>query len=436
MKNQELFKEAIADAQAVRNAALANAKKSLEEAFAPKVESMLTKKLAEMESTDESAGAEQNESADAQNESAEQNESQKGSMEEELDSLLKELGMDEGDETNESSTDIDTSTDDLTREGEEGMEEPEMGSEEGGEELGGAEGGAEFGAEGGEEQPQEVVDMTVDQLLGAIRSTIQSVMGGGAEGGEELGGEMGGDEFAGDIAGGDALAGGGEEQSPDEVNLEELLAELENEGVDEARSWEDAKGKGGSVGAPKNGGQKGFIKMKMSENEKAANEARSWEDAKGKGGSVGAPKNGGQKGFIKMKMSETEKANEAKKVEETKELAEAIKVIKALKSSLNEVNLLNAKLLYVNKIFKAKSLTESQKVKVVSAFDKANTVKDAKVIYESLNEAFSAKKKVAIRESYGLASKPVAGAPKKQAIVESAGVTRFQQLAGIKPLYS
>jgi hypothetical protein len=113
-------------------------------------------------------------------------------------------------------------------------------------------------------------------------------------------------------------------------------------------------------------------------------------------------------------------------------LKEAIRVIKALKASLNEVNLLNAKLLYVNKIFKAKSLTESQKVKVVSAVDKANTIKEAKVIYESLNEALSAKKKMPIKESYGSSSKPVGGAPKKQVIVESATVTRFQELAGIK----
>lgn len=389
MKNQELFKEAIADAQMVRNAALVNAKKSLEEAFAPKIESMLTKKLAEMESTDESAGAEKNEG-------------QKGSMEEELDSLLKELGMDENENVDESSkTDVDSSTSDLTKEGEEEGGEAEL-PQGGGEAE--PEGGAAFG---GEEESKEVVDMTKDELLSAIKDIIAQAMGGGQGLGDEEGGE-----FAGDVAGGDALAGG----SDADVDLDELLKELEseNEGkeVDESTKVDEAIA------------------------------TKAWHDAKAGKGKVGAPKNGGAKGFIKMKMSETEtneaaEANEAKVEEVSKELNEAIKVIKALRSSLNEVNLLNAKLLYVNKIFKAKSLTESQKVKVVSAFDKANTVNEAKLIYASLNEAFSSKKKSPIRESFGSSSKVIGGAPKKApVIVENSTFSRFQQLAGIKPLYS
>ena len=56
------------------------------------------------------------------------------------------------------------------------------------------------------------------------------------------------------------------------------------------------------------------------------------------------------------------KTNEANEMEET---------INELRNELNEVNLLNAKLLYTNKIFKAKNLTESDKVKVLNAFDKA-----------------------------------------------------------------
>ena len=65
------------------------------------------------------------------------------------------------------------------------------------------------------------------------------------------------------------------------------------------------------------------------------------------------------------------------KMDETKaELNEAINVIKTLKSELNEVNLLNAKLLYVNKLFRNKNLTETQKVKVINSFDKAESVKE------------------------------------------------------------
>ena len=63
------------------------------------------------------------------------------------------------------------------------------------------------------------------------------------------------------------------------------------------------------------------------------------------------------------------------------ELKEAKQTIEILRSDLNEVNLLNSKLLYTNKIFKAKNLTENQKIKVLKAFDKAETVKEAKVYF-------------------------------------------------------
>jgi len=50
----KLLQEAIADAKAVRETALANAKIALEEAFTPHLKSMLSKKLqAEMEGDDE-----------------------------------------------------------------------------------------------------------------------------------------------------------------------------------------------------------------------------------------------------------------------------------------------------------------------------------------------------------------------------------------------
>ena len=50
----DLLREAIADAKAVRETALANAKIALEEAFTPRLQSMLSKKIAnEMEDKDE-----------------------------------------------------------------------------------------------------------------------------------------------------------------------------------------------------------------------------------------------------------------------------------------------------------------------------------------------------------------------------------------------
>ena len=129
-----------------------------------------------------------------------------------------------------------------------------------------------------------------------------------------------------------------------------------------------------------------------------------------------------------------EKADEKKKMKE--DLKEAKDAIIHLRSELNEVNLLNSKLLYTNKIFKAKNLTENQKIKVLKAFDKAETVKEAKNIFEALNENLVAKSiKSNIRESLGMASKPAGVAPKRplneNVIQEDAMVARFKKLAGI-----
>jgi len=120
-----------------------------------------------------------------------------------------------------------------------------------------------------------------------------------------------------------------------------------------------------------------------------------------------------------------------------KELDEAYATINSLNSELNEINLLNAKLLYSNKIFKSKSLNESQKVKVLGAFDKASSVKEVKLVFETINGNFKTKKTKQISENMiGSASKATI-TPKvnKKPIVESNEmVARFQKLAGINKL--
>ncbi len=120
--------------------------------------------------------------------------------------------------------------------------------------------------------------------------------------------------------------------------------------------------------------------------------------------------------------------------DESVQLQEAVKVIKTLKSQLNEINLLNAKLLYVNKIFKAKSLTEAQKVRVVSAFDRAATIREAKNIYATLTESLQSpsSKKAPLKESLGFASKPIGSAPARPIVEADAYVHRMQQLAGLR----
>lgn len=136
----------------------------------------------------------------------------------------------------------------------------------------------------------------------------------------------------------------------------------------------------------------------------------------------------------KKEMEESEIAEIYKAKEKMKEeLNEAYSTIETLKSDLNEVNLLNAKLLYTNKIFRAKTLTESQKVKVLGAFDKAGTVKETKLVFETLSEGLKAKKTSMIKESLGSASRVSRSVNAKKPIVEiDPMVARFQKLAGLK----
>jgi hypothetical protein len=115
-----------------------------------------------------------------------------------------------------------------------------------------------------------------------------------------------------------------------------------------------------------------------------------------------------------------------------KDLDEALQTISTLRTDLSEVNLLNAKLLYLNKIFRATNLTEAQKASAISAFDKAASTKEVKLVYETLKEGFANTRKDTIKEHKGFASKAAGVAPKKEIISEvSEQVRRMQKLAGI-----
>jgi len=137
---------------------------------------------------------------------------------------------------------------------------------------------------------------------------------------------------------------------------------------------------------------------------------------------------------------ETEEVEEPTK--ESVQLAEALHTVQYLRDQLNEINLLNAKLLYTNKLFNKFTLNQAQKMKVVETFDLTHSIREVKLSYkilsESLSSGGSAVKKLntaAHTITEGLASKPVAStAPKKQLIVENSNVmaSRFQRLAGIK----
>ena len=140
-------------------------------------------------------------------------------------------------------------------------------------------------------------------------------------------------------------------------------------------------------------------------------------------------------------MTEEEENGEdmaAEMAEKEAELDEAYKVIKSLKKTINEVNLLNAKLLYTNKLFRSYNLTTEQKHKVVETLDRTGNVREVKLVFSTLAESLkmggTSKKVKQTKLTESFASKPVAStAPKKEIISESNQLAeRFKQLANIK----
>ena len=128
---------------------------------------------------------------------------------------------------------------------------------------------------------------------------------------------------------------------------------------------------------------------------------------------------------------------ESEELDKTKaELDEYKEAVKFLKDKLHEVNILNAKLLFTNKLFKEFVLDNNQKLKIVETFDRAQTVREIKLVYATLAESFkdnSTIKKQSIKETAGGSSKPVPSTkPSKKVINEEDEVAnRFKELAGI-----
>ncbi len=114
------------------------------------------------------------------------------------------------------------------------------------------------------------------------------------------------------------------------------------------------------------------------------------------------------------------------------DLEEAYRVIRFLKSKINEVNLLNAKLLFSNKLFRNFDLNESQKFKVINTFDRTNSLREVKLVYSTLCESFNIKGKKQIKESY--ASKPAKSTKPSTSILTEGNelASRWQKLAGLK----
>jgi putative cell wall-binding protein len=116
-----------------------------------------------------------------------------------------------------------------------------------------------------------------------------------------------------------------------------------------------------------------------------------------------------------------------------KEIKEYRKVINFMRRNLNEVNLLNAKLLFSNKLFRAFGLNNNQKLKVVETFDRTKNLREVKLVYATLAEQFKRPTSKLV-ESKGSSSKPVRSTkPAKQEVLSEGAElrNRFKKLANI-----
>ena len=415
--NRDLLKEAIADAKAVKETAIANAKAALEESFTPFLREKLSQKINEMD-----------ELSEEEMEEMMPTEAEKSMYEEE--SELEEISLDEL----------------LAELGDSSMEE----------ELYEAKKKEEEEEEETETEEMSIEDMSEDDLKSFIEDVIQDMISAGElEAGHE---------------------GMENEEEEEEVSMEEILAEIE-----EARKRKKQEEETESLDEDLLNEMASFYKIKDDVNQENAKKAieivrdkvtskgtslyalldtlasegevdlkqlaketgkdiATWNNPKTRGylekegilakyidagSSPSAKRTGRPKGSSDLEDLDLPPANES--------LYEAYRAIKTLQSELQEVNLLNAKLLYTNKIFRNKSLNESQKIKVLTMFDKAKTKKEAQLVYETLQESLKTTNttKAPIRESLGSASKMLGGASTKP-IIENTAFARMRELAGLK----
>ena len=357
--NSKLLKEAIADAKAVRETALANAKIALEEAFTPKLQSMLSKKLQE------------------------------------------ELEGDESEEEVELTQENDVSS-----------------------EIGGGDGNKMPAAKAFSSAAES------DELAAADVDKISAAVGSEDENAEKVAGITEGEEEE-DVTGATPDTAVNEEEEMDDVDseIDEIIKELEAAADDEeSYATEGEEEEAAPVAEPT---EAPAVEEPVAEEDEIDLDEILREMGYGDEPTEEAP--------VATEEEHSEEELDALKAElksVQSELGEAISVIKSLKGTINEVNLLNAKLLYVNKLFRSFNLTNEQKSKVVETLDRTKNVREVKLVFSTIAESFKfgtgvAKKTTSkLTESY--ASKPAQSTAPKQIISEdNSAANRFKKLAGI-----
>ena len=329
MAKSDLLKEAIADARAVKETAVANAKIALQEAFAPRIQRMISDQI-ENELDSEEMPAEE------------------PAMDDMGDVGAEEEGGDFNWVDNDLSAEVggDTYDFEVGMAGEDGEEEMDMGAEE----------------------------MPMDE----------------PQSDEEM----------------------QDEYNEGDLNLEQIIRELEGDLTEEDEATHEA--------------YEDLDEMEEPTTRKLPTDLEESDDA-----SIDEIIESILREEDDMDMEEPEADDE---VEEVKaELEEAYKTVRQLKTIINEVNLLNAKLLYTNKLFRNFELSEGQKMKVIENFDRAANTREVKLVFSTLAESFNRPtKKRVVKESS--ASKPVATtAPKTTKVITEgfAQAERWKKLAGL-----
>jgi hypothetical protein len=407
MANSKLLKEAIADAKAVKETALANAKIALEEAFTPRLQSILSQKMrAEAEVEDKEAEK----------------------VDEEL--TTSNIGSGNSQPTLDAHTDLSV-----------GVKQDSGKPEQAGTDY------KKVADISEEENPYGDDNMAADDEkqneIAELKARLAELEGEDSEEEEnpfakaEGDDEMGMDDMSMDSEMGDDSMdmGSDDEESEDDMDLEAIIRELEasingddnEEETEEEGSMYENMADGSEAGTDKGETPKVVVTNEAEEDDKEDDEkVVDLEEI--------------------LREMEADMKDDKDKVDEEKEedekemkveLNEAYKVIKSLQKTINEVNLLNAKLLFANKLFRAHNMTNEQKVKVIETLDRTNSVREVKLVYSTLAEnfKFSTNKSTKKSISEGIASKVTKStkpAQSKQVIAENTDFSdRFKKLAGI-----
>jgi len=380
MAKSDLLKEAIADAKAVKETALANAKIALEEAFAPRIQSMLSTKLAEDE------------------------------MYEDDDAEM--FGTPGEDPSNEPFVDEALTLGDIP------IDEPGLNALIGGGDI------------EGDVVDGDVVDGDIEGDLAGIEGDVDSIEGdiGNIEGDIEVPGEPTAD----------AIEDEEVFDVDEDLELESIIRELEedladNEWAAEKDLTTEEAPYGGNKGDidPEDGDEKDYVGKtekevanedfdinKIIESILEEDEADAIEDEE-------------HADALEKDAEDQLSDGYVPKVE----LDEAYSTIESLRYTINEVNLLNAKLLYTNKLFRNFELSENQKMTVIENFDRAGNTREVKLVFSTLAESFKmplGKKRRIVKE--GRASKSTTTtAPTTKRIINEGNelANRWKKLAGL-----